>query len=193
MKIQAAENKIILTVTTKYISNFTDIMKVASIQNMATVHGEDLVQILGTIVSLPKKITDDKLHNGFSLKDIRVGDTAIFSFNVIFDWVIKSPDADPSYKNLITLHGKEYWQADITKIFAVIRNGEIIMVNGYVMATPFVEDRIIVSAVSKRAKGSKSSTVMHVGNPKENLPSISIKSGDTIFYNPLIVQHPNNQ
>lgn len=185
--ITSAENKIILKITTKYISNFTDIMKVSAIQNFATLHLEDLCNIVGEVVSLPKSISKDRTHTGFSTKDIRVGDKAIFSFSVVYDFIQKE-DADPLYKNLITYKTKEYWQADITKIYAVIRDGEIIMVNGYVMATPFQEDKIVVSAVSKKIKGCKSSTVMHVGNPKETLKKIPIKSGDTIYFNPMIAQ-----
>lgn len=186
--IQAAENTVLLTVKTKYIKEFTDIMKMASIQNAASVHLEDLVQVVGEIVSIPKRVTQDRTHYGFSTKDIKVGDIVIFSYQVISDFVIKKEDEDPSYKNLITYQGKEYWQADITRIFAVIRGEDIIMVNGYVMAETFDEDRIFLQPTSKRAKNCKSSKVMHVGKPKEHLPPLSIKRGDTIFFNPLIAQ-----
>jgi len=185
--IQQSENRLIVQIKTKYISNFTDIMKISAIQNFGSLHMEDLCNIRGTVVSLPKRITDDRTHTGFSTKDIRVGDEAIFSFSIVYDF-IQVEDKDPLYKNLITYKGEEYWQADITKIYAVIRDGEIIMVNGYVMASEFQDDKIVLSAASKKAKNSKSSTVMHIGNPKENQKKIPVKQGDTIYFNPLKVQ-----
>jgi co-chaperonin GroES (HSP10) len=188
MKIQSAENKVVVKPKTKYISNFTDIMKISAIQNFATLHLEDLVNNCGEIISIPKSVSKDKTHNGFSTKDIRVGDTAIFSFSVIYDFIQRGEDLPPLYKNMISYKGNEYFSADITKIYGVIRDGQIIMVNGYVMATTFVDDKIVVAAVSKKIKGCKSSTVMHVGNPKETLKKIPIKQGDTIYFNPMIAQ-----
>ena len=91
---------------------------------------------------------------------------------------------DPLYKNLISIQGKEFWMADITKIYAVIRNGEIIMVNGYVMARPFEKDLIFTTAKSKKLKGVKSSQIMHIGNPREGKTPIQAKMGDNIYYSP---------
>lgn len=186
--IQSATDKIILQLDTKYIKNFSSIMKMAAIENNASVHLEDLVNIQGTVVSLPRTISGDRTHKGYSTKDIQVGDTAIFSFSIVYDFYQNTHNGEPLYKNLISIQGKEFWMADITKIYAVIRNGEIIMINGYVMATPFVEDKIFLTAASKKTKGVKTSEVMHVGNPKETLPSLTIKQGDTIYFNPATVQ-----
>ena len=186
--IRNAENKVIVTVKTKYIKNFTDIMKVAQLQNQNTVKAEDIVNIVGEIVSIPNTVSKDRSHEGFTTKDIQVGDIAIFSHSIIYDWYQKEHNGELLYKNLISIQGKEYWAADITKIYGVIRDGEIIMVNGYVMATTFVDDKIVVAAVSKKIKGCKSSTVMHVANPKETLQKIPIKQGDTIYFNPMIAQ-----
>src|SRR5690348_17269935 len=127
--IQSSANKVIIQVERKYIKNFSDLVKRSAIQNGASVHIEDLVQIVGVIHSIPKTVIQDRTHYGFSTKDIRVGDTAIFSFSVIYDFYIKEGVEEPFHKNMITFEGKEYWQADITKIYGVIRNGEIIMIN----------------------------------------------------------------
>lgn len=183
----AAQDKIILHLATKYIKNFSEIAKRAAIENNASVHLEDLCQIVGEVVSIPKSISDDRTHKGFSTKDIQVGDTAIFSFSIVYDWYQNTHMGDPLYKNLISIQGKEFWMADITKIYAVIRNGEIIMINGYVMAEPFQKDLIFTQAKSKKDKGVKSSKIMHIGNPKEGNKKIQAKQGDTIYYSP---NHP---
>ena len=167
--IRNAENKVIVTVKTKYIKNFTDIMKVAQLQNQNTVKAEDIVNIVGEIVSIPNTVSKDRSHEGFTTKDIQVGDIAIFSHSIIYDWYQKEHNGELLYKNLISIQGKEYWAADITKIYGVIRDEKTIMINGYVMATTFPEDLIVLAAKSKKVKGVKSSQVLYIGNPKTPL------------------------
>lgn len=186
--IQVAENKVVVIVETKYISNFSKIMKLSAIQDNSSVHLEDLVNITGTVVSIPRTISNDRTHKGYTTNDIKVGDRCIFSFHIIYDFYQRVHMGEPVYKNLITYQGVEYWTADITKIFAVIRDNKVIMINGYVMATPFIEDKIFLSPANKKVKKTKSSEVMHIGNPKENIPRLSAKTGDTIYYNPQIAQ-----
>lgn len=185
--IQTASDKIIVTVKSKYCKNFTDLMKRVAIQDGTSVHLEDFVSLVGTVVSIPKTISNNRTYTGFSTKDIQVGDEVIFSFNVIYDHYQKMQEGEFIYKNLITLNAQEFWMADITKIYAVIRDEKITMINGYVMATPFAEDRIITAQRDKKAKGVKSSVVMHIGNPKETHKRITAEQGDTIFYSP---NHP---
>lgn len=182
--IVSPENKIILKLATKYCKNFSDIAKRSAIENGASVNLEDLVSIVGEVVSIPKSISKDKWHEGFSTKDIQVGDTAIFSFSIVYDWYQNTHMGDPLYKNLISIQGKEFWMADITKIYAVIRDEKITMINGYVMAKPFEKDIIITETKSKKTKGVKSSRLMYVGNPRENKTKIKAKQGDTIYYAP---------
>lgn len=182
--IVAPTDKVILKLETKYIKNFSDIAKRAAIENGASVNLEDLCQIVGEVVSIPKSISKDKWHEGFSTKDIQVGDTAIFSFSIVYDWYQNTHMGDPLYKNLISIQGKEFWMADITKIYAVIRDEKITMINGYVMAKPFEKDIIITETKSKKTKGVKSSRLMYVGNPRENKTKIKAKQGDTIYYAP---------
>ena len=55
--------------------------------------------------------------------------TVLFSFSVIYDFYQKKQDVgDPIYRNRIQYKGKEYWLADITKIFGVITPIDIQMV-----------------------------------------------------------------
>lgn len=183
--IQAVSNNIIIKVATKYIGNISNILKLSAIENNSSVDPVDLVNIIGEVVSIPKSITNNKRgYQGFSTKDIQIGDTAIFRYDVIYSFIQKSPEADKSYKNRLWYEGQELWVCDIQKVFGVIRNGEIIMVNGYVMVSDFIEPKIILSQATSRVRGAQQSSVMHIGYSKENLKPIDVEAGDTVFYNP---------
>lgn len=187
--IQAPTNKVIVYPKTKYIKHITDLMKRSSIQNGATVDPTDVVNIVGEIVSLPMQISDTKDYEGYTTEDLQVGDIAIFSFKVIYDLIIKQENGEPVYKNLIKYNGNEYFSCDIRNLFGVIRGEEIIMVNGYVMATEFEQDKIIVSPSLKKVKKTKSSYIMHIGGSKSNAKKIGANNGDLIFFDPQKVQH----
>ncbi len=182
--IQSPADSIFVTVKSKYTKDFTTLTKRFALENNTSVHLEDLVTITGTVASLPKTISKDKQDRGFSKDNIQVGDELIFSFNVIYDFFQKEHEGELFYRNRITYKGKDYWAADITKIFAVIRGEEIIMLNGYVMAMPFSEDLIITQAETKTARKSKFSRVIHIGEPKQGQPKIKVSQDDQIYYNP---------
>ena len=187
--IQAPTNKVIVHPKTRYIKHITDLMKRSSIQNGATVDPTDVVNIVGEIVSLPLQISDTKDYEGYTTEDLQVGDIAIFSFKVIYDLIIKQENGEPVYKNLIKYNGNEYFSCDIRNLFGVIRGEEIIMVNGYVMATEFEQNKIIVSQSLKKAKKTKSSHIMHIGKNRSNAKKIGASNGDLIFFDPQKVQH----
>lgn len=184
--IQSPSCKVIVEVKQKYIKNISSIMKAAAIENNSSVDPVELVNILGVVQSLPKTISSKKKYKGFSTKDIRVGDTAIFSYRVIYDFIQVGEDI--KYKNLIKYEDKELFTADITDVFGVIRDGKIIMINGYVMTTPFAEKKIILAAASKQTKGTVISEVIEIGNPKETDKPLEVKQGDSIYYNPMKAQ-----
>lgn len=184
--IQSVENKVIVKVKSKYIEQFGSLTKIAAIQQNTSVHLEDLVNIRGEVVSLPRVVNKP----GFSTEGINIGDTVLFAFNVIYDFILKDKDAyqEPIYRNMVSFRGAEYWLADITKIFGVIKGDEVKMVNGYVMAAPFQEEAIIMPGIAKKSRKTKYSEIYHIGQPKEGAKPIKAKTGDTIYYNPLKVQ-----
>lgn len=183
--VQAAQNNVYIKVAHKYIANLSSILKLASIENNSSVDPSDLVQIIGEVVSIPKTITTEKRgYEGFSAKDIRVGDTAIFRYDLIYNFVKQTPEGDPVYKNRIWHDGQELWCCDIQKIFGVIRDGEIIMINGYVMLSDFVEPKIVLAAHARKVRNAQKSEIMHIGGARLNENPISAVQGDTVFYNP---------
>lgn len=179
-------NKVIVKVKHKYISNITDLMKRASIQNNSSVDPTDVVNIVGEVVSVPKMVIDRFGLQGFSTTDIQVGDLAIFSHQVIYNFHEQEAGKEPVYKNMIWHEGKEYFAADISLIYGVIRNEEIIMINGYAMLRPFQEPKIVLAAGSKIAKGTVKCQIMHIGSNINNEQPIDAKQGDWAYFNPMI-------
>lgn len=179
-------NKVIVTVKHKYIGNISDLLKRASIQNNSSVDPTDVVNIVGEVVSVPKMTIDRFGLHGFSTSDIQVGDLAIFSHQVIYSFHEQEVGKDPVYKNMIWHEGKEYFAADISLIYGVIRGEEIIMINGYVMLRPFQGSKIILAAGSKIAKGTVKCQIMHIGGALSNETAVDAKQGDWAYFNPMI-------
>lgn len=187
--IQSPNNKIIVHPKTRYIRHISDLMKRSSIQNGASVDPSDVVNIVGEIISLPLTVSETPDYTGYSTEDLKVGDIAIFSYKVIYDLIIKQEDGEPVYRNLMQYQGKEYFLCDIRNLFGVIRDGEIIMVNGYVMLSEYEKNKIIVAPGIKSSKRAKSSNIMHIGKNREHLVPIQANDGDLVYYNPDKAQH----
>jgi len=186
--IQSPVNNVIVKVKTKYIGNISKILQLSSIQNGASVDSVDLVNIVGEVVSLPKTISDKIGYKGFSTKDIQVGDIAIFSYSVIHDFIIPAEDADPVYRNRMYYGGEEYFLADITKIFGVIRDGNIIMINGYIMAGVFAETQLVIPASLKKIKKAAETELMHIDYQKIDEKKLDVNQGDKIYFNSMTAQ-----
>jgi len=179
--LQATINNLLVRVDTKYIGNMSDIMRLSAIQDNASVDASDLVNIYGEVISVPKAISKTKEYEGFSKDNIQVGDIAIFNYLVISE-IVAIPDKDDvEFKNIIRYKGKEYFMVDIRNLFGVIRNGEIIMLNGYVMATQYEESKIILPLHLRNIKKAASCEVLYAS--EENL-----SPGDSIYFNPTLAQ-----
>lgn len=180
-------NKVLLKIGDVFVKQFGAIAKTS----MLYAHGSDVnpadtVNIVGEVVALPAMITEEKMgYKGFSVRDIQVGDTAIFRYDVIFQFT----SDNQRFKNMFWYRGKEYWSADITKIFGVIRRGEIIMVNGYCMVESYSNPaHIILPQHLKNITEIGKATLTQIGNSLTHLPRIEAYPGDTVFYNPNILQ-----
>ncbi len=185
--LTAPQNSLLVKVKHKYIGNITELLKRSAIQNNASVDPLDFVNITGEVVSLPKSIIDRFDYEGYSTKDIQIGDTAIFAYSVIGD-TSTTEDGKVNFKNRLWYGGQEYFLCNITNLYGVIRNGEIIMVNGWVMTTTFEESKIILSAGMKKTKGIVKAEVLNINYAKTNKKPISVNKGDTVLFNPLITQ-----
>jgi len=186
--LQATINNLIVEVATKYIGNMTDLMRLSAIQDNSSVDPSDLVNIYGEVISIPKKIENKREYAGFTTDNIQVGDIAIFNYLVISELVAIPDKDDADFKNIIRYKGKEYFAVDIRNLFGVIRDGEIIMLNGHVMTTQYEESKIIVPTHLRRVKQAAKCEVLYSGYPKLNEKQIELSKGDTIYYNPFLAQ-----
>lgn len=182
IKLEAPTNNLIVKVKTKYISNISDIMKLSAIEHGSSVDSVELVNIVGEVVGLPRKIQNDKInYKGFSADNINIGDIVVFSYNIIHDFKIQE-DGEQVYRNRFSYQGQEYFVADITKVFGIIRGDDILMLNGYVMAGEFKESLIIVPQSLMKLKKASETLVMHIGFTKTTETPIDIKSEDEIYF-----------
>ena len=182
--MEATENNLIITMSTKYIRNISDILKRAEIQNISSVSPTDLVQIVGTVVAIPKRITTKKRgYEGFSINNIRVGDKIFFRYDVVFDFRPISK-VENIYRNMFEYRAKEYWLCNIQKLFGVIREDRIIMLNGYVMLKDFPDDMLFLHQSVKKINGTKTSKIISIGEPKIKEKSIPAYAGDEVVFDP---------
>lgn len=187
--IQAGINDIFVKVKHTSQKSKTEIAIAASMAHDSTINLMDYITITGEIASIPKKIECDERDSGYSTKDIRVGDMAIFSYYVVGDLAMK--EGEHYHKNLVYFKGQQLFKASIENIFGVIRNGEIIMINGYVMIEDFTPSKLILPSYLKSIITAAKSTLLYIGNQKENETPITAKQNDTIYFNPYIIQRYN--
>jgi hypothetical protein len=145
------------------------------------------VNVIGTVLSLPRTISSRIDYKGFSTEGIEVGDKVILRYDVVYS--IKESAAN-RYKNEMVYKGKSYWRADIQKIFGVIKpDGTTKMVNGYLMLEPFArESSLHIPGHVKRLTRAVRSMVWHSGTPLTHLKDIGAELGDLVFFNPRIAQ-----
>jgi co-chaperonin GroES (HSP10) len=179
-------NNVLIKVKTKYIGNYTNIMKAANLNPGNQLNPAELVNIMGEIVALPLKVEDRPGIKGFSIKDMQVGDVAIFRYDLIFS--INMVGDQLQYKNLVWHKGQELWSCSIDKIFAVIRDEKIIPVNGYC----FVENlsdptTIVLPQYMRRFTKAASGTLTQIGNNLTHLDNIEAKVGDTVYFDPSLI------
>lgn len=147
------------------------------------------VTLRGKIVSLPKTIIKRIDYEGFSTKDLQVGDEVIFRYDVVFAYEGQPKNDSIRYKNEVFWKGQSYWRCDILKCFARVRDGVTTPINGYVICEPFEEpSRIIVSHKLKSIPRTVTSKITHIGNPLSHMAPIDAKVGDTICFDPKKVQ-----
>lgn len=185
--LQSPYNSLLLKIGDVFVKHFGPIARTSALYGQTSdINPADMVNIVGEIAALPRAIMEDAPgYKGFSTKDMKVGDTAIFRYDVIHSY---SSD-NLRFKNMFWYRGKELWLADIQKIFAVIRKGEIIMVNGYCMLESYNNPmNIIIPHTMKNIDGIGSAVLTHIGNNLTHLENISAKPGDTVFFNPHKIQ-----
>lgn len=188
MNFRPPLNSVIVQIKTKYIRNMTSVLRLAAIQQQSSIDPSDYCNIYGTVVATPLEVAGWRDYKGYTADDLKVGDVAIFSSSVVAEMTQTDPEADPIFKNSFWWDGQEYWVCDITRIYAVVRAGEIRMQNGYVMVEHIEKQpNIFLPAHIKKSVRTTKAILTQIGHPKEGERNIDCKQGDTVFFNPNII------
>lgn len=180
--LQSPTDQVIVQVTTKYIKNISNILKTAEIQNMSSVSAADLVNIVGVVVSAPKALT--KEFSDYSLNDVLQGDTAIFSHEVIYSFLPTAPEDDPIFKNMFHYKGDEYFTCNPRNLYAVIRDGNIRMQNGYVMVENMTKSTsLYLPQHIRKSINCGTGILTKIGNTAVGEKLVEAQSGDTVYFN----------
>lgn len=176
-------NNVLVKIKTKWHKNISNILLTAEFNPANQLNPADCVNITGEIVSLPITISDRMDYKGFTTKDMQVGDTAIFRYDVVYDLTHEVRD-EFKYKNCFWYKGEEYWKVDVQKIFGVVRGSQIIMVNGYCM----VEDcpppsNLYLPQTAKQYTNTAAATLTQIGKNLDHLNPIEAIPGDKVYFN----------
>lgn len=186
-------NNLLVKLKTKYIGNYSNIMKAANLNPSNKLNPLDLVQIVGEVVALPKAIDQRRRGmEGFTLKDIEVGDTVIFRYDVVGDYVVNPETDNIEYKNMVWFKGQEFFLVDIVRAFAVIKkeSQNIKMLNGFVMLTDLeAENQIYLPQHMVRIARAKEATLEHIGNALDGRKRVDAFPGDRVLVHPHKLQH----
>jgi len=189
MAIQSGTTHVLVKVKSKFTQNFEKMIAMANLHVGTKVNPADYVNIVGEIVAVPRSVAKRHDLKGFSPADMQVGDQAIFSYQVIYD-LEELPSGQYKYHNQLNYKAMEVFRADVSQIFAVIRGGEIIMVNGYVMLQDISKPSSLVLVTQKRmTPNAVSATVSAIGNPLTTSRPIEVAAGDTVYLDHRKIQH----
>ena len=189
MAFKSGTTNVIVKVKSKFTQTFDKMIAMANLYQGSQVNPADYVNIVGEVVAVPRSVKKRMDYKGFSPKDIQVGDQAIFSYQVIYN-LEELLNGKFKYLNQLNYKKDEVFLADITNIFAVIRDEEIIMVNGYVMLQDISEPSKLILVTQKRVTpNAVSATVVAIGNPLTNQKPIDVQPTERVLLDFRKIQH----
>jgi co-chaperonin GroES (HSP10) len=141
-------------------------------------------QRTGKVIALPLGISDHPFLKAIQ-EEVQVGDILYFHFNSIH----------PDSRVELDINEKPYYLVNMENIFCLVRNGEIIMYGGRVLAEPLydadVEDVLgmnirktnsgIISEINV-GHNFKKARLAHIGKPLKGAEKLDARAGDIIYY-----------
>lgn len=138
----------------------------------------------GRVIAIPRGISQHYFLS-FVQDSPQIGDILYFHFNSIL----------PDTKVDLNIYGKPYYLVHMEQIFAMVRNGEVIMYGGRVLAEPIYDNDVedvggmkvrktesgIISEINV-THNLKKARLTHIGNPLSNQVKTDVAPGDIIFY-----------
>ena len=134
-------NKLLVTIEKKYQD------KLGNLFIDTSFFPEEYATLKGIVTSVPNKL-ENEYWRGKTDMIIETGDEVWFSYGIIFDYKRYENGETPSYKNLITYKGQEYWKVDYNEVFCVVRDGKILIPTEYILLEPIADN-----SESKTASG----------------------------------------
>jgi co-chaperonin GroES (HSP10) len=185
----APENNVILKMPKAFYNSFT-FKSGVMIYFDPMWSPEEYAMLEGTVVSVPRSIIKRKDYDGITLDHLQRGDKVLVRYDVAFAFA-SQPDKDTiRFKNERWWDQTSYWNADIKKIFCIVRGEERIMLNKYVLCDivtdilPNMMSDLIIRPESER-------TVVRLDRARvraigEN--NLDVTPGDMVYFSPNIPQ-----
>jgi len=155
-------------------------------------HPEESTMLEATVVSVPKAIMQRPDYNGMTLP-IKTGDRILIRYDVVYSYKHQPERDTPVYKNVLLYGGVEYWKVDIQKIFGVIVDGGIRMLNGYAYCEAVPEERadyglLVRPEHLRREERRDKLRIKYIGEPLIGQPSLFLSPGDIVYTAPGMAQ-----
>ncbi len=155
-------------------------------------HPEEHAMLQATVVSVPKAIMNRQDYEGMTI-EVQPGDRILMRYDVVFSYTHQPERDTPIYKNVLLYQGIEYWKVDLQKIFGIIQEDTIIMVNGYVCCDLLEEEQedsgLILRPDNFRKKERRDKMVVrYIGRPLAGQPALNCDPGDIIYCSPGVAQ-----
>lgn len=183
MVIESGTNHLILQLARPYQEDLYNAIRMSNIDPGSQVNEADYATISGKIIAVPRTICNRRDYNGFSTDDIRVGDTAIFSYVVVHSFQ-ESQTGDATFANEFRIGRYCYWRCELTQVFGVVRGGEILMKNGYVMVEEVKKPTIFQMPTETKVQENATLTkIIAIGSNTVGKATIDAHAGDTIAVN----------
>src|SRR6266700_1828689 len=190
-------NALIVTIEKKYYDSVTFSSGI-TLEIDPTWHPEEHAMLKAKVINVPLGITNRYDYRGM-ICSIQPGDEILMRYDVVFSYHKQLDNKTSEFKNMLvwfnedTGQHEEFWRCDIQQVFAVIKEGEYIMQNGYVMLEPFAVAELrptflhMPEMIKDDAPKFKA-TVKYINQPLTTETTIDINTGDVVAFNPLVVQ-----
>lgn len=152
-----------------------------------TWHPEEFAMLKAKVVSVPLGISTRYDYQGYGC-DIQPGDEILVRYDLVFHYHSQPNRDSPVYKNMFLHYNDEtekfdeYWMCDIQKVFGIIKFGMLRMVNGYIYMHQILNNP---KSLLILPEAYQSKVFLNKGRV---MSAENIKAGQTVLFNPKIVQ-----
>jgi len=180
MAIESAVNHLIVEIQEPYQKNFYNAIRMSNLDPGTSVNPADYATITGKVISVPRVLCNRRDYRGVDVSDIKVGDVALFSYTVVHAFN-ETQTGESSFTNEFRVGNRYYWRVDAPQVFGYIRDGEVHMLNGYVMISEVVPPHILhLPTIRKREVFASPATVLAIGKNVVGKKEIDVKPDDKI-------------